>query len=83
MAEDSPDYLGHRARLRDRFLNGGGKSMADYELLELLLTYAIPRRDVKPIAKDIVTNHGGRIWAQSQGLGKGASFNFTLPVSGN
>ena len=35
------------------------------------------------IAKDIVTNHGGRIWAQSQGLGKGASFNFTLPVSGN
>ncbi len=35
------------------------------------------------IAKDIVTNHGGRIWAQSPGLGKGASFNFTLPVSGN
>ena len=35
------------------------------------------------IAKDIVTNHGGRIWAQSQGLGKGASFIFTLPVSGN
>lgn len=58
MAEDSPDYLGHRARLRDRFLNGGGKSMADYELLELLLTYAIPRRDVKPIAKDIVRKFG-------------------------
>lgn len=35
------------------------------------------------IAKDIVTNHGGRIWAQSQGLGKGASFIFTLPVSGS
>lgn len=58
MAEDAPDYLGHRARLRDRFLNGGGKSMADYELLELLLTYAIPRRDVKPIAKDIVRKFG-------------------------
>ena len=58
MAEDSPDYLGHRARLRDRFLNGGGKSMADYELLELLLTYAIPRRDVKPIAKGIVRKFG-------------------------
>lgn len=35
------------------------------------------------IAKDIVTNHGGRIWAQSKGLGLGASFNFTLPVNGN
>ena len=58
MVEDSPDYLGHRARLRDRFLNGGGKSMADYELLELLLTYAIPRRDVKPIAKGIVRKFG-------------------------
>lgn len=58
MAEETPDYLGHRARLRDRFLNGGGKSMADYELLELLLTYAIPRRDVKPIAKDIVRKFG-------------------------
>ena len=32
------------------------------------------------IAKDIVLNHGGRIWAQSAGIGKGATFNFTLPV---
>ena len=34
------------------------------------------------IAKDIVVNHGGRIWAQSDGLGLGATFNFTLPISG-
>ena len=43
-----PDYLGHRQRLRQRFLLGEGKDMADYELLELVLTMAIPRRDVKP-----------------------------------
>ena len=35
------------------------------------------------IAKDIVANHAGRIWAQSEGIGKGAAFNFTLPISNN
>lgn len=53
-----PDYLGHRKRLRERFLTGGGKDMADYELLELLLTIAIPRRDVKPIAKALIRKFG-------------------------
>ena len=53
-----PDYLGHRQRLRERFLSGGGKDMADYELLELLLTIAIPRRDVKPIAKALIRKFG-------------------------
>ena len=52
--QKEPDYLGHRARLRERFLKGGGKSMADYEIVELLLTYVIPRRDVKPLAKELL-----------------------------
>ncbi|WP_404379705.1 DNA repair protein RadC [Caenispirillum salinarum] len=45
---------GHRERLRDRFLKGGAESVADYELLELMLFAAIPRRDVKPIAKELL-----------------------------
>lgn len=52
------DYLGHRDRLRDRFLAGGGDALADYELLELILFLAIPRRDVKPIAKRLVSRFG-------------------------
>ena len=51
---EEPDYIGHRQRLRSRFLAGGGKDMPDYEFLELLLMIAIPRRDVKPIAKQLL-----------------------------
>ena len=51
-------YLGHRQRLRERFLRGFGSDMADYEALELLLTYAIPRRDVKPLAKSLIKAFG-------------------------
>ncbi len=53
-----PDYLGHRERLKERFLLGGGHDMPDYELLELLLTLSIPRRDVKPIAKELLAKFG-------------------------
>ncbi|MFC1522791.1 DNA repair protein RadC [Elusimicrobiota bacterium] len=45
---------GHRARLRKRFLDSGLKGMADYELIELLLTFSILRRDVKPVAKKLL-----------------------------
>jgi DNA repair protein RadC len=45
---------GHRHRLRERFRNTGRKGLADYELLELLLTYAIPRVDTKPAAKALL-----------------------------
>ncbi len=54
----APDYLGHRQRLRARFRNGGADAFADYELLELLLFHAIPRRDVKPIAKKLIQRFG-------------------------
>ena len=54
----TPDYLGHRQRLRSRFLKSDGRDMADYELLELVLTYSIVRKDVKPIAKALIKNFG-------------------------
>jgi len=47
--EDIPGYLGHRKRLREQFQKNGVEGMHDYEILELLLTYAIPRKDVKPL----------------------------------
>lgn len=49
---------GHRHRVRERFLKGGGRDMADYELLEAYLMIAIPRRDVKPIAKALIAKFG-------------------------
>lgn len=49
---------GHRERLRDRFLNGGFKGFNDYEVLEFLLTFIILRKDVKPIAKQLITTFG-------------------------
>ena len=56
---DVPHYVGHRERLRERFLAGGADSLPDYELLELALFAAIPRRDVKPLAKALLAQFGG------------------------
>lgn len=56
-AEPEPDYAGHRARLRERFLKAQG-DLADYELIELLLFSAMPRRDVKSIAKALLKRFG-------------------------
>lgn len=55
---DKPHYLQHRQRLRERFQKAGVEGLHDYELLELLLTYAIPRKDVKPIAKELIKRFG-------------------------
>jgi DNA repair protein RadC len=54
----APHYLEHRKRLRGRFLEAGAHALADYELLELLLFRAIPRRDVKPLAKELLAKFG-------------------------
>ena len=45
---------GHRARLREKYLMGGPDGFLDYEILELLLTYAVPRKDVRPLAKNLI-----------------------------
>lgn len=58
MSEELPDYIGHHQRLKERFKLGGGGDMADYEMLELLLTLAIPRKDTKPLAKALVKEFG-------------------------
>lgn len=54
-----PSYIrDHRRRLRDRFLEGGAAAMPDYELLELLLFRALPRCDVKPVARRLIETFG-------------------------
>lgn len=60
--DDQPHYLGHRDRLRARLFESGPDSLQDYELLELLLFTAIPRRDVKPLAKKLL-NEFKDLWS--------------------
>ncbi|MDP7666779.1 MAG: DNA repair protein RadC [Rhodospirillales bacterium] len=80
MAETA-DHLGHRRRLRARFLKGGGETMPDYEMLEVLLFGAQPRRDVKPLAKELLRRFGSfaevisaepERLRQIEGIGEGA-----------
>ncbi len=58
MVQTKNDQQGHRQRLRERFRLDQGATMPDYELLELALMYAVPRQDVKPIAKDLLRRFG-------------------------
>ena len=55
---DTPHYHGHRERLRARFQEAGAETLPDYEFLELLLFRSIPRRDVKPLAKELIQRFG-------------------------
>ncbi len=49
---------GHRARMRERLLSRGPEALADYEVLEMLLFLGIPRRDTKPLAKELINRFG-------------------------
>src|ERR1043165_4830634 len=55
---EAPHYHGHRERLRARFMEAGAEALADYEMLELVLFRAVPRRDVKPLAKELLARFG-------------------------
>ena len=55
---NEPHFVGHRERLRERFRRGGSSALNDYEFLELILFRAMPRRDVKPIAKALLARFG-------------------------
>lgn len=56
--KEAPHYHGHRERLRSRFRESGPAALADYELLELVLFRAVPQRDVKPLAKELIERFG-------------------------
>jgi DNA repair protein RadC len=81
LAEASPHYHGHRERLRARFREAGSDAVSDYELLELVLFRAIPQRDLKPLAKELLAKFGSfaeviaappHLLAEVKGLGDAA-----------
>jgi DNA repair protein RadC len=55
---ETPHYHGHRERLRERFYQAGPEALSDYELLEMALFSALPRRDTKPLAKSLLRTFG-------------------------
>lgn len=57
-AVEKPHWLGHRERLRQKLLSAGPDALAEYEMLELVLMQAIPRRDTKPLAKQLISRFG-------------------------
>jgi DNA repair protein RadC len=63
ISSDTPHHKDHRKRLKKKFSESGVSSFHDYEVLELLLSYAIPRKDVKPLAKELL-----RVFGSLKGL---------------
>jgi DNA repair protein RadC len=79
-AAQAPHYLGHRMRLREKLVSEP-KALADYELLELLLGQVLPRRDTKPMAKELVTRFGslrGVLTARPESLSEVNGFGESL-----
>ncbi|MCS0497464.1 DNA repair protein RadC [Ancylobacter sp. MQZ15Z-1] len=58
LSEPAAHFIGHRERLRERFRKAGADALPDYELLELVLFRAVPRADVKPLAKALIDRFG-------------------------
>ena len=58
MKKEAPHHLGHRKRLKERYVKAGMEALQDYEILELLLFYAIPQGDVKARAKELLKRFG-------------------------
>src|SRR5271170_8421235 len=87
LEEAAPHYHGHRERLRARFREAGSDAVSDYELLELVLFRALPRRDVKPLAKSLIGKFGSfaeviaappQRLAEVSGLGEAAVTEFKI-----
>jgi DNA repair protein RadC len=57
-SKSAPHYIGHRQRLKKKFFDFGLHSFNDYEVVELLLSYAIPRKDLKILAKNLLEQFG-------------------------
>jgi len=84
MKKRGPHYLGHRQRLRERFARSGFDGLADYEVIELLLTLAIPRSDVKQPAKALIAAFGdlrGILDASTEELETIAGLGSVAPVA--
>ena len=58
MKEDKKYHIGHRKRLRNRYIENGIDALAEHEILELLLFYAMPRIDTKPMAHRLIDEYG-------------------------
>ncbi len=86
-ASEPPHYHGHRERLRERFRSAGPDALSDYELLEMVLFTAQPRRDMKPLAKALLKKFGsfaevmhapeGRL-REVDGIGEGSIYQLKL-----